>query len=78
MDKVTGRLRKLRRTQSIMNIENLDNYVNQFLQSDSKAEALVSESSKINAERFFSDQLMKSFKLLSNPANSGEKTTYGY
>ncbi len=61
-----------------MNIENLDNYVNQFLQSDSKAEALVSESSKINAERFFSDQLMKSFKLLSNPANSGEKTTYGY
>jgi len=52
-----------------MNIENLENYVNEFLTSDSKVEEVISQTTKINAQQFLSDQLMKSFQILSKPAN---------
>ena len=56
-----------------MNIENLENFVNHFLNVDEQINESISDASKITAHHFLSDELMKSFKLLSNPANSGVK-----
>lgn len=54
-------------------MQNLENSVNKFLEFDSQIEKVISDISKINAEQFLCDQLMKSFKLLSLPANSEAK-----
>lgn len=54
-------------------MKNLENEVNEFLNFDSQIEKAISEIHKINAEQFLCEQLMKSFKLLSNPVNSEAK-----
>ncbi len=53
-----------------MSTETLENHVTNFLNFDSNINDLVSQASKVNTEQFLCDQLMKSFKLLSNAANS--------
>lgn len=53
-----------------MNKENLENYVNNFLNFESQVSSLVSEASKLSTEQFMCSQLIKSFKLLSNTDNS--------